>query len=293
MEKRLFTISQMAEICNLTTEQLRNYDRMNLITPMQRGENNYRYYSEDQIEDALLIKEMKKAGLSLKTIKDLIKDKNMMLIKTSLENHLSVQRERLYSSMKSFDMTVNYLLRINEAIPLVRMAEDYESGLEASRSSYKIIPIAQRPVIFTRYNSSCSVEDKFIIRYTELQNLIEREKIETARGFFLLFHDHYERQFRDPDDSIGDLEIFSNITGTMGNPEYCRYFGGFMAAEATHVGPYRMTRDVYDDLTKWVTEMGYVTNGISFQELIIDRRITNNENSFVTKIYLPLNIGNI
>ena len=293
VEKRRFTIGQMADVCNLSAEQLRNYDRIGLISPVIRGENNYRYYSEEQIEDVLLIKEMKNAGLSLKSIKSLLDDKNVLKIKASLENHLAIQREKLYASLKSYDLIVNYLLKINEAIPIVHGAAEAETTLEASRRSYSIIPIAQRPIVFTRYRSSCSVDDTFIFRYTELQNLIEREKIETARGFFLLFHEHYDRQFMAPEEAIGDLELFSNISGSMGNPAYCRYFGGFMAASATHVGPYRETRAVYDDLTNWATDLGYKTNGLSFQELIIDRRMTSDESKFVTKVYLPLDIVDI
>ena len=67
----------------------------------------------------------------------------------------------------------------------------------------------------------------------------------------------------------------------------------FMAASATHVGPYRETMAVYEDLTNWVSELGYKTNGMSFQELIIDRRMTGDENKFVTKLYLPLNTQDI
>ena len=67
-------------------------------------------------------------------------------------------------------------------------------------------------------------------------------------------------------------------------------FGGFLAACATHIGHYRYTQPVYEELMAWATSVGYSVSGISFQELIIGRTMTNHEENFVTKIYLPLNV---
>ena len=39
--------------------------------------------------------------------------------------------------------------------------------------------------------------------------------------------------------------------------------------------------------------IGYHVSGISFQELIIGRSITDEEDNFITKIYLPLNVSAI
>ena len=109
----------------------------------------------------------------------------------------------------------------------------------------------------------------------------------------MLFHDHYRRQFLTEEEAIGDLELFANITGSVKDTNEYRLFGGFLAACATHVGHYRNTRKVYDDLMRWVTDIGYTASGISFQELIVGRTLTDYEENFVTKIYLPLNVDRI
>ena len=72
-----------------------------------------------------------------------------------------------------------------------------------------------------------------------------------------------------------------------------RLFGGFLAACTTHVGHYRYTRAAYDELAAWAESIGYHVSGISFQELIIGRSITDEEDNFITKIYLPLNVSAI
>ena len=57
-EKR-YTIGQMAKLCNVTTKQLRHYDENNILSPCYKDEETtYRYYSESQLEEILLIKEL-------------------------------------------------------------------------------------------------------------------------------------------------------------------------------------------------------------------------------------------
>lgn len=281
----------MAKICSMTAEQLRHYDKNHVLSPNGRGrDNDYRYYTEEQIEDLLLIKELKKVGLSLRSIAELLQNKDLERIKATLESNMLVQRQRLLEAQQSYNSLVDTLLRLNNAISLIhRSAENSAAPAEG----FSIVPISERPIIFTRYRSNCSVDDPFVYRYAELLSIAEQERVTTSGTLFLLFHDHYKTQFQELDQAEGDLELFSNITGSVRNVQHYRLFGGFMAACATHVGHYRHTKQVYDELAKWAVSIGYSVSGISFQELIVGRLNTDNENNYVTKIYLPLNVNTI
>ena len=73
MTGKQYTIGQMAKICSMTAEQLRHYDKNHVLSPNGRGrDNDYSYYTEEKIEDLLLIKELKKVGLSLRSIAELL-----------------------------------------------------------------------------------------------------------------------------------------------------------------------------------------------------------------------------
>jgi len=291
MEEKRYTIGQISDICNISAERLRHYDRNHILSPEVRGENNYRYYSERQIEDILLIKELKNTGLPLKTIGGLLKNKELELIKSMLEKNMLVLRQEVEEKQKSYNQLVDVMIRLNDAIEMISKSKLDMITSEAQK--YDIVTIAERPIVYTRYNSSLSVNDPFIYRYTELLNIIEKENLITSRGLFLLFHDHYRKQFTNDQDAIGDLELFANITGSVSKAEHYRMFGGFQAACATHIGHYRNTGKVYMELEKWAVAQGYKVSGVSFQELIVGRTITNRESDFVTKIYLPLNIKDI
>ena len=288
MPEDQFTIGEMAKICHISTEQLRHYDRTGVLSPQGRGKNNnYRYYTLEQINDIMVIKELKSIGIPLKTIAEFIKHKDLATIYSTFEASMHMQREALYEKMRQYDLLLDRMLTLNRAFS--EMARVREQSHHSIHEGFSIIPIAERPIISARGISNCYVEDHYLYRYIELQNLIEREKVAVGRSWFIIFHDHYSKQFDEGRDAKGDMEFFVNVTGDVGSGTCYRNFGGFLAACATHVGPYKTTKQTYKELTAWIQSIGYSTNGISFQEQIIGRSLTDKEEDFVTKIYLPLN----
>jgi DNA-binding transcriptional MerR regulator len=293
MDENLYTVGQMAKLCNCTSEQLRYYDNNHLISPEVRGnDNNYRYYTEKQIEDILLIKELKNVGLSLKTIAALIHNKDLPQIKNKLEENMHILREELAEMHRRYDLLVDVLLRITNAIDIIN--EQNFATIGSTDQAFRIVSITKRPIVFTRYQSSYSVEDPFLYRYAELLNIIDKYRLTTSRMISLVFHNHYSKQFRGKaSEEMGDLELFSYVTAINGDCPHCRVFGGFKAACATHIGHYRDTKVLYDKLYNWVCAQGFEVSGVSFQELIVGRTITDKAENYVTKIYLPLDVSEI
>lgn len=293
MGEKLYTVSQMAKICNCTAEQLRYYDRMNILCPNKRGDsNNYRYYTEDQIEDILLIKEFKNAGLSLKDIAALMGNRDLHLIKRKLEENMRHLRQELAELHQRYDNLIDALLRITNALDIISRQNPYvvtDSAVEG----FEIVQVPKRLIVFTRYQSSYSVEDPFLYRYMELLNIIDKYKLQTSRMITLLFHDHYSKQFTEDRKATGDLELFCTVTSGGRECPHCREFGGFKAICTTHIGHYRDTERVYCELDNWARSQGFKVSGVSFQELIIGRTITDKEKNYVTKIYLPLDVTSI
>jgi len=66
-------ISEFSKKSGVSVQTLRYYDKMALLKPKTIGlDNNYRYYSKEQFERLLVIKKLKKMGLKLKEIKEMI-----------------------------------------------------------------------------------------------------------------------------------------------------------------------------------------------------------------------------
>ena len=71
MDNGLFSISEFAKYSRTTRDTLLHYDRIGLITPDSRGENNYRYYSNRQLAVINVIRTLQALGMTLDEIKRL------------------------------------------------------------------------------------------------------------------------------------------------------------------------------------------------------------------------------
>ena len=73
-ENGLFSISEFARYSRMTRDTLLHYDRIGLLSPTSRGENNYRSYSASQLAVVNVIRTLQQLSMTLEEIKGL-KDK--------------------------------------------------------------------------------------------------------------------------------------------------------------------------------------------------------------------------
>ncbi len=73
MMKNWLSIGQFAKKSGLSPRSLRIYEKQKLLISSTRGENNYRYFCESQLNVALRIKEFKSLGFTLREINSLLK----------------------------------------------------------------------------------------------------------------------------------------------------------------------------------------------------------------------------
>lgn len=69
-ERNKLTIKEFARLTGIKRDNLRFYDRIGLLSPETRGDqNNYRYYSKYQVNTAYLISTLRGLGVSIDTVK--------------------------------------------------------------------------------------------------------------------------------------------------------------------------------------------------------------------------------
>lgn len=105
-EDAIYTVGQCARILNVSTKTLRHYDAVGLFGPAKVGEDNqYRYYSRDQLPVLRRIVFLRDLGLGVEVIRELLHAGALddpARVQTILEEHaavlrreMEVQRERL------------------------------------------------------------------------------------------------------------------------------------------------------------------------------------------------------
>ena len=70
---KMYSVGELAKISGISVKTLRFYDQEGILTPeLRNAENGYRYYSDKQMMQVQIIKEMKPFGLSLEDIRNIL-----------------------------------------------------------------------------------------------------------------------------------------------------------------------------------------------------------------------------
>lgn len=109
--KKQFTVKEVAEISNVSVRTLHFYDEIGLLKPAFVGENNYRYYEEEQL---LLLQQIlfyRELGFPLAEIQRVMESPDFNKIQ-ALEAHrttLAAQNERTHDLIRTIDRTLDHL----------------------------------------------------------------------------------------------------------------------------------------------------------------------------------------
>ena len=115
-----YTIGQLARKTGLTRRALRLYEESGLLIPERGEQNQYRYYTEGHLQDALVIKTLRESGLPLKSIRRLFKLKRSDLpVEEKLSQSgalLDALYEELSAKRRAIDVALNQVAADREAI---------------------------------------------------------------------------------------------------------------------------------------------------------------------------------
>lgn len=122
-EHEQFPIGKAAELTGLTSETLRHYDRIGLVSPREKDKwTGYRYYSQEEVVRLRTIQALRLMDLSLQEIKEILELRDLEQVIT-----------RFKRAEESAERKIAELQAAKAKIRLARM--DYEKKLRASRQS--------------------------------------------------------------------------------------------------------------------------------------------------------------
>lgn len=117
------TISDMAKILKVSKHTLLHYENENIISPVFRGENGYRYYSGEQLAQFKTVLYLRELGFTIKEIKEYLIDSNY-----------SVAIEQMQEKLKQNRLEIEELLlketKILECINSLKNLKEIESKKE-------------------------------------------------------------------------------------------------------------------------------------------------------------------
>ncbi len=270
-EEVLYSIGQIAKICNISVQTLRHYDSIDLLIPDVVKDNGYRYYSDEQILSINIIKALKEFNISLTQIKDII-DKNDINYVLELFKKKNVELEE---QIKSLSIAKNSVLNLIENIEL------HNSFDKTNYIEVKSLPV--RTVAYTRYNSP-SNPTSYMKRFNELNNIVEKKNIITTGSIMAIFHDHYT-EF---DYENADIEVCIRIEKSEGSDKNIRIIPQGKYLSKYHKGSYETMTKSYQDMLDWCEENRYEMVGPAIEIYLVDFLTTKDPEQFITELQFPV-----
>lgn len=293
-DQKLYTVGDMATICNIPARQLRYYDQIGVIKPGYRNpENGYRYYTEDQIANLVFLGELKKIGISNDSIQRLFMNRDVDQFVQELQVNLAMAEVEIENALSKYKRIVNALVQNTRALAYLHGND----AIESEETDYFWISVAKvQPmhIIFSEHNSYCGPANAaaYVHEITKLNKEAENHRINTADLKIGIYHNANI-------DSLISGDLFSECSFDLAREikpdahsiesNNVKVFGGFHAVSTVSVGyPSRELPNAYSHIKSWGEQHGFSLSNEIMEEYLFDPFSSGDSNRFVTKIYVPI-----
>ena len=141
-QENLYRIGEISKLYNISSDILRHYEKIGLISPDFIGENGYRYYSKNQIWKLNNIRNLRNLGLGLVEIKEFLDERSL----NSASEILEFQLEKIEENIKNLTSLREEIINKLENLNFFQTFKDFDKPL------IKYIP-RENGFIFSRFFS--------------------------------------------------------------------------------------------------------------------------------------------
>jgi DNA-binding transcriptional MerR regulator len=156
----LLTISEFAKYARTTRDALLHYDRLGLLSPLLRGDNNYRRYSMTQVGAVNMIRTLQELGMSLMEIKDLQDRRTPPIIDESLARQIS-----------EIEVKIGEWERARKLLLTMRKVIQSASGIDEKKIYVQFVPA--EPIILGSLNDYSEGRNDYDALVSFYQDILE------------------------------------------------------------------------------------------------------------------------
>lgn len=273
-DKKYISITELAQLLNMTSETLRYYDRIDLFKPDMIADNQYRYYDILRFDLLGTIKQLRQLGMSVENVREYYEDKN-------LKKSYKMLCE-LYVDLDTRAKELNSLKRVLKR--KINFMEPYvENGSMKSGAVLKKLP--ERKIITTGNLVSGLVE------YAEETIFLESMLKEVApmlgtnkEGGLIPLGDEAMKADYGPWIPFLFVDSFQGISR-----KYCRYISEGEYICATYNDYYlRLEEEAIRSILKYAKENGYEIIGDIVACDMLDVTVTDDISEMVVELQAPV-----
>lgn len=264
--EKYYKIGEISRLYKISTDILRYYDKIGLVSPDYTGENGYRYYSKKQIWKLNNIRNLRNIGVGLEDIKEFLDERNI----NSANNILEFQLEKVEEKIKKLMELREELASKLENIEFFKTFQNFNKPL------LKYIP--KRKFLRSKGNFKQDWEIDFELR-------ILNEKTEYDSDFILTNNEigatlSKENFIKGEYSTFSETFIINDVKGEIINAGY------FLTI--VFKGSYKESYKYYEILKEYIRENNLEVTGDIHEIYHIEIHITEDENEFITEIQIPV-----
>jgi len=265
-ENGLFSISEFAKYSRTTRDTLLFYDKIGLLSPVSRKDNNYRYYSANQLVTVCVIRALQQLGMSLDEIKDLKGRRTPELSEEVLEQQII----KIDNKIDEWNRARKLLHTLRKTIHSVRDIE--ENVVTVCRMPAEAIILGD----LNDYSDDKTFFDTFLSFYHNMSK--NNPEIDMNYPVWAI---HSEENIRQGNLYRPDRFFFFNPEGHDKKP------AALYAVCCKRCG-YGDTSDVYEKLIDYIDTNGYEICGYIYEEYPLNETCVADFDNYVLRIMVTI-----
>jgi DNA-binding transcriptional MerR regulator/effector-binding domain-containing protein len=262
----LFSAGDFAKISRTTLRTLHHYDKIGLLEPVFRKDNNYRCYSIRQLADINVIRTLQKVGVPLTEIKALREQRTPELA-----------REIFLRQIKVLDEKANDLLCAKELMST--LLASIQSGLSADKEAITVQYIPSEPMILGERNDYSGDKNAYDALFEFYQSFLGKlsdwERSYPVWGIFS------EERIKRRDWQWPDRYYLYSPNGQAQRP------AGLYAVGYTYTG-YGMGSALHERMLRYIERHNFEICGDAYEEYPLNEICITDETNYLMRLMITV-----
>lgn len=271
MNRKLFSIGEMARLFHLSVSSIRHYESCGLITPEYVDpDTGYRYYSPRQFEPFNTIRYLRALDMPLDEIEDFLHNREVSKIKEKLSRQKAIVAEKQQE-----------FARIERKIDAqMQRLRDAQS---AALGRIEIVRVPACRIFWTENHTTAQEPESLDLSTSDLAAAQTEAIIFLGKVGFSISEEHLkEKRYDRYDGTFLLLDEADRFDGTLlALPET-------LCVRVRFCGHHLQSPEQYRRLEQFMQEHRLQICGFSREIALIDYGITSDAEKFVTEICIPV-----
>lgn len=257
------SISEFAEATSIKRANLIFYDRIGLLHPEVRGENNYRYYTSHQLSTAYLISALRSIGISLDDIKSYATTRtpeHMIQLFEDQERHIEHEIENLKEIkrlMRTYVQLAEEVMHTDTSqIQIMNLEEE---TIFLGNEIKKGLSLEEANIEFYEYAITCNMNLSYPFGAVISKETILSGVVNEAKQYYMIVP-HKEYQVKPAG----------------------RYLVGY-----AH-GGYGDDQELHQRLLTYIKEHHLIVTGNGYEEYPLNEMSTKNSDDFLIRLQIKI-----